>query len=242
MYDTLDDDLDAGVETRLSYVICSTPRSGSYLLCELLWRTGLAGAPEEFFHPEKMPHLMRRWGVGGLDEYLRALLAHKTSPNGVFGAKVHWGQYSPVLGDRDPNELFPNTRFVHITRGDRLRQAVSWVRAMQSQRWTSAQQRAGRGEPVFDAADIAAKLRRLEGDESRWHGLFERHGIVPHEVEYEELTERPAEVVAGTLAHIGIEAPDPVLDGQPSLRRQSDSISDEWVARFTSLSPPPGSP
>src|SRR3954469_25286570 len=108
MYDTLDDDLDAGVETRLSYVICSTSRSGSYLLCELLWRTGVAGAPEEFFHPQYMPRLMERWGVEELDEYVRALLAHKTTPNGVFGAKIHWAQYGAVLLERDPTAVFPN--------------------------------------------------------------------------------------------------------------------------------------
>ena len=38
----------------MSYLVCSIPRSGSSLLCELLGGTGLAGAPAEFFHPDKM--------------------------------------------------------------------------------------------------------------------------------------------------------------------------------------------
>jgi LPS sulfotransferase NodH len=229
-YDTLDQDFDAGVETTLSYVVCSTPRSGSYLLCELLWRTGAAGAPEEFFHPDFMPRLMRRWGVTDLDSYLAALLAHKTSPNGVFGAKVHWGQYSPVLGERDITALFPNSRFIHITRTDRLRQAVSWVRAMQTLRWKSSER--DRREISYDPDDIRAKLRRIEGDESRWQALFERHGIVPYEVVYEQLAARPAETLRQVLDWAGIETPAGAVPAAPGLRRQADEISDEWVRRF----------
>jgi LPS sulfotransferase NodH len=235
-YDTLNDDLDAGVETSLSYVICSTPRSGSYLLCELLWRTGGAGAPEEFFHPDFMPRLMRRWGVETLDDYIAALLEHKTSPNGVFGAKVHWGQYQPVLGDRDITTLFPNTRFIHISRADRLRQAVSWVRAMQTLRWKSSEH--DRREVSYDAQDIAAKLRRLEGDEGRWRALFERHGIEPYEVVYEELAERPGEVVGELMEWAGMDAPG-APPPQAALRRQADATSEEWVRRFLAEQPAP---
>jgi LPS sulfotransferase NodH len=235
-YDTLGQDFDAGVETTLSYVICSTPRSGSYLLCELLWRTGAAGAPEEFFHPDFMPLLARRWGVESLDDYVAALLEHKTTPNGVFGAKIHWGQYSPVLGDRDITALFPNTRFIHITRADRVRQAVSWVRAMQTLRWKSSE--SDRREVTYDAEDIAAKLRRLEGDERRWRELFDRQGIEPYEVVYEDLAVRPGEVIRGVLDWAGIEAPE-VPGGDTGLRRQADATTEEWVRRFAAEQPAP---
>jgi LPS sulfotransferase NodH len=47
----------SGVVTpRLSYFICSTPRSGSTLLCEVLRSTGIAGRPEEYYQ--------RRWKTG----------------------------------------------------------------------------------------------------------------------------------------------------------------------------------
>ena len=38
-----------GVAPRMSYLICATPRSGSTLLCDALWRTGIAGRPAEHF-------------------------------------------------------------------------------------------------------------------------------------------------------------------------------------------------
>jgi trehalose 2-sulfotransferase len=39
----------AAVAPSSSYLICSTPRSGTTLLCEALRNTGLAGRPEEYF-------------------------------------------------------------------------------------------------------------------------------------------------------------------------------------------------
>src|SRR5207249_762689 len=36
------------MQPRKSYLICATPRSGSYLLCELLALTGVAGKPTEY--------------------------------------------------------------------------------------------------------------------------------------------------------------------------------------------------
>ena len=43
-----------------SYLICSTPRSGSTLLCEALTNTGVAGAPEEYYQHRRKTGLPRR--------------------------------------------------------------------------------------------------------------------------------------------------------------------------------------
>jgi LPS sulfotransferase NodH len=47
-------------EPRTSYLICSTPRSGSTLLCEALRNTGLAGRPEEYFQHRRKTGVPRR--------------------------------------------------------------------------------------------------------------------------------------------------------------------------------------
>lgn len=41
-------------QTTLSYAVCALPRSGSSLLCELLFDTGLAGAPAEYFDAQQL--------------------------------------------------------------------------------------------------------------------------------------------------------------------------------------------
>ena len=44
----------------LSYLICSTPRSGSTLLCEALTNTGVAGNPEEYYQHRRKTGMPRR--------------------------------------------------------------------------------------------------------------------------------------------------------------------------------------
>ena len=53
----------ATMETNTSYLICATPRSGSFLLCEALKNTGIAGNPEEYFWRGDEPFWKERWGV-----------------------------------------------------------------------------------------------------------------------------------------------------------------------------------
>lgn len=219
-------------QARRSYLVCSLPRSGSSLLCELLGATGVAGAPTEFFHPDKMAALRERWGVATLDEYVRELLARKTSPNGVFGAKAHWGQYRPAFGEADPRTLFPDARLVLITRRDRLRQAVSWVRALQTRRWDEQDRPAVDRPPVFDYEDIATKLMRIDREEEAWEALFERYGIAPQRIVYEDFIDARDETVRAVLEALGMDAPSDLHLPPPKLARQADELSQEWVERY----------
>ena len=219
-------------ETRRSYLVCSLPRSGSSLLCELLGATGVAGAPAEFFHPDKMAALRERWGATTLEQYVRELLARKTSPNGVFGAKAHWGQYQPAFGETDPRTVFPDARVVFITRRDRLRQAISWVRALQTRKWADQDRPMVERPAVFDNEDITARLMRIDREEEAWEALFERYGIVPQRVVYEDFVETRDATVRAVLEALGVEAPSDLHLPPPVLGRQADELSDEWVERY----------
>jgi trehalose 2-sulfotransferase len=48
------------MQPTLSYLICTTPRSGSTLLCEALENTGIAGRPEEYYQHRRKTGLPRR--------------------------------------------------------------------------------------------------------------------------------------------------------------------------------------
>src|SRR4051812_30708315 len=124
-------------ETTLSYVVCALPRSGSSLLCELLFETGLAGAPAEYFDAQQMGRFSERWNARDFGAYLRALLERKTGPNGVFGFKAQFFQLAEAFPDGELDAAFPSLRYVYITRRDRLRQAISWARAVQTGWWAS---------------------------------------------------------------------------------------------------------
>ena len=219
-------------QPRASYLVCSIPRSGSSLLCELLGSTGLAGAPAEFFHPDKMAALKERWGVETLDDYLRELLARKTSPNGIFGIKAHWGQYKPLLGESDPRDVLPDPRVVFITRRDRLRQAVSWVRALQTLEWATGDKPSAERRAVFDAEHITQKLGRIDREEEVWEGMLERHGIEPYRIVYEDFVEAQDQTVRGVLDLLGVNVPGDLHLPPPVLDRQADELSDQWTERY----------
>jgi trehalose 2-sulfotransferase len=128
-----------------SYIICAVQRSGSFLLCEALKNTRLAGFPEEYFldgQGWEDGEWARQNGVITRSDYLWLVFEKGTSPNGVFGAKIMWN-YFPIMlqkltelpkyrGWNAPElmaDLFPNLHYIWIVRGDKVRQAVSWAKA-----------------------------------------------------------------------------------------------------------------
>ncbi|MEQ8764085.1 MAG: Stf0 family sulfotransferase [Planctomycetota bacterium] len=220
-----------GTEPRIVYWVCSTPRSGSSLLCELLCNTGLAGAPTEYFDREQMEGFARAWSCDGFESYLRALLAKKTSPNGVFGAKIHWGQKLDLFTDRALDDALPDAQFIWITRRDRVKQAVSWERANQTGQWASDHVASNR-RPVFDYDRIASALEEIERGDEAWANLFSEQGITPHRVVYEDLIRNRESVIRGVLAALGIDLPSGFQIPEPTLRRQADWRSRLWAWRF----------
>lgn len=223
-----------------AYMVCATMRTGSSLLCELLAGTGHAGRPDEVFHPRE-----RRTALASLNgerSYLE-VLAEAAAPEGVFGAKLlDWQRYylaetlcehfgGPVDIPTGLAMTFGEVKYVYLRRKDRLRQAVSLYRARHTRRWRD-DERYGptRPEPEFDADAIRRAARELTAAEGRWHAFFITHGIEPLVVSYESL----AEDMEGTLRHVldFLELPVPASETlqPPSLVRQADDQTEEWLA------------
>jgi LPS sulfotransferase NodH len=220
----------------VSYVVCSVPRSGSSLLCDLLANTDLAGAPMEYFDPDAIEAFRRSWGVGGtFDDYLAALLARKTSVNGVFGLKLLFGQLAE-LGGRNLGDVLPDPRFVYITRRDQVRQAVSFARATQTEQWASDHP-APAAPPVYHRDQIQAMLEWIRRDEELWERYFRHHSISPLRIVYEDFVESVEQTVLGAMDFIGIERPPGFRLMPPTIERQADELSEEWVQRFLTAQP-----
>lgn len=121
------------------YVLASTPRCGSNMLARALWRTGLAGFAEDYFADAFVLDYFERWGFDSGDPqelaagYVRRLMTHRTSPNGVFGLRIHAGHLGNL--EVDPYDVLQAPRYIWIRRRDRLRQAVSYTMAEQTGVW-----------------------------------------------------------------------------------------------------------
>jgi LPS sulfotransferase NodH len=139
-----------------TYVVASLPRSGSTLLCNLLWDCGAAGAPKEYLNPMQLRDwelrlgapaarlrnallvgpavgaLAGRWGWGParVQAHLARVRARR-SQGGWFGLKLHLHHLRRWAGAAPLEELLGPVRVLRIQRGDRLGQALSWARALQ---------------------------------------------------------------------------------------------------------------
>lgn len=237
-----------------SYLICTTPRTGSTLLCGLMASTKVAGPPESYFRKPDEQLWAARWDIvrppGGVvehSEFVRAALAAGRTDNGVFAARIMWGTLdhmfdmlgsvypAPAAGDLERlNLAFGRTRFVHLYRDDVLAQAVSWHRAEQTNIWHRTDQAASKQpqqEPSFDFDEIRKLAQTIEEHHSAWRAWFASAGIQPHTVRYEDLDADPVGVADEILDFLGLKLP-PGHSIKARHRRLADELNARWIDRY----------
>ena len=226
-------DFPARREPYHAYVVASIPRSGSSLLCTGLWDTGVAGAPHEYFNPVHRRDFQRRWGPGSPDEYARMLLEHRSSPNGVFGLKIHYRQWRPQVNEAgaDLDALFEPSAYVAITRRNRVAQAVSLEFARRTRAWTKAME-SETAEPVYDAERLAEHVRAIRRWERGWDRFFSDRGIDPLRITYEALAADYPGTLRRALGFLQVPEAAGIEILPPPLRPQDDPANREWIRRF----------
>ncbi len=230
----------------LIYVISSSARSGSNMLQRALWRTNRAGAPEEYLTPKYVADFAGRWGdLGGasseqvdVERYIGHLFRHRTSPNGVFGVKLHGDHLSQrLLAGYDLHVLLRHPRYIWLRRRDRVRQAISYMLAEHTGVWIRDGKWLADKEPNptparYDADLIGKYIRALDREEMVWSDYFVTYSVEPHEIYYEDLAEEFQETMRLCLEYLDVEPLEKFPD--PGIRKQADHLNDEWYERFCS--------
>jgi LPS sulfotransferase NodH len=224
-----------------SYFVCGTPRCGSWLLCGLLTSTGVAGRPHEWFWRDTEDANRRAWGVSGFPEYLARVREAGTTPNGVFGSKLMWGQVEDLLtrlkqaDEGAPHaalfaQHFPKPRFIWIHRKDRVAQAVSWAKAIQTGRWHHWDTASLLGAPVYNREEIDALAAEVAAGNAAWRAWFANNDIEPLGVLFEDVIADPAAVTRGALEFLGIQA-NGVSIAELTVR-STDPVNEGWLDRY----------
>jgi LPS sulfotransferase NodH len=174
-------------------------------------------------------------GVTDWRDHFDVTLRHGTTPNGVFGAKVMWmhlpdlAAFARSTPETVLEELFPGARHVWVRREDRVRQAISLWKAMQTQTWRATPDGAAE-PPRYDRDAINHLIGMLERDDAGWERYWERRGIEPLTLIYErDIAPDPSDAAARVLDHLGLD--DVVPPGSVPLERQADDASEWWVAQ-----------
>lgn len=191
--------LDPGRERR-SYVICTTPRSGSWMLCRQLYAAGL-GVPHEYFNDRHLVPLCQRWAVDPRDTraYLMALRAHRTTPNGAWGTKLMWTQFA-MRRSALKIALFEGALPILLVRDDRTAQAVSLLTAWLTGIWEldAEPTTAPRTKLDWLPSHVDGTEGALARENAKWDEFFAPRRVKPLVVHYEAfVADQP-----GTVARI----------------------------------------
>jgi trehalose 2-sulfotransferase len=165
------------------------------------------------------------------------------SPNGVWGGKLMWGHVEDLVARGRRLEglheagladvlgaLLGDVRCVLVTRADKVGQAVSLWRAIQTQRWRVERDGpAPRERATYAFAAIDHLEAQLAHDEQAWRRWFRARRLRPLLVSYERLSADPRGAVADVLRFLGLPAGDVPA---PALRHQRDAGSRAWAQRY----------
>jgi LPS sulfotransferase NodH len=92
--------------------------------------------------------------------------------------------------------------------------------------------RAGRPEEYFQAVPTTGIPRALEADDAAWERFFAAGGLPVLEIGFAELVRDLHGTLDRALDHIGVPHARRDLGCTPPTRRQSDGLSDAWVAAY----------
>ena len=243
---------------------------------EALRQTGRPRSPVDYFRgvddPSIFDHLGEHGSEGGqaqsplwsrtaYDRYLEWTKEVGTTPNGVYGAKMMWmyfgdfvslvrnvPEYKSVPLAELLHEVFPDLTFVRVQRANKLRQAVSLWKAIQTATWrqegdqTQADEgdayarfsRENRTNLIFHYSAIDHLLNQLLAWEAAWDSFFAYTGIRPVLVLYENFQRDIEGSTCNLLEQLGIEAPGD-FSFEPRMKKQADNINVDWARRYGEL-------
>ncbi len=215
--------------TPRGYVICSSPRSGSNYLCQLLASTGELGRPQDWFNG---PGIRAREDADyplEPEAQLRQVLARGMTANGIYGMKMFCAGFDRIAG-LDWVAALPALQWICLERRDALGQAISDARSKQTRQFRSTAP--SLAEPRYDRQAIRASLDARVREHARWELFFGRNDLRPLRLAYEEVAADPQAAVDAIAALFGL-APSPRIDPRAlTLEVQRDALSDDWRARF----------
>lgn len=241
-----------------AYILCTSPRSGSTLLCRMLEATGRCGVPDSHFHEPSVTAWLADHGLP-VDGYaspqdalvaaVRAARAAGTGGSAMFGLRLQRHSFDHliaqlgVLHPDQPSDLarieaaFGRTLVVHLSRANKLEQAISFLKARQSGLWHIAPdgreiERLSAPRPlVYDRAAIATQIAEFERYERDWAAWFAREGIAPFRIGYEALAQNPQVELGKVLTRLGL-SHDLASEVVTPVARLSDEINQAWAERY----------
>ena len=230
-----------------------TQRTGSTLLCKALESTGIAGIPGEYFTFINADTLCGEHQVGNYKDLKTTIWKKGTSLNGVFGIKhdLRSNIYQQIIRElcelrgieKEPDnhqelweDLFPNCKHIYLTRRNKVRQAVSWWKAIHDKVWHIEKGQTHRNGADFyrEKYDFNALMHLYKEatlKECNIQEHFQRYDIIPFTVIYEDFIRDYEATIRKIIEYLEIGA-DNFEVGPMYYEKTATDHSEEWVHRF----------
>ena len=227
------------------------------MLCGLLESAG-CGKADSYFGRPWIADFARELGVimdGDIDSrdfsvrYFDAVLTEGRAGSEIFGLRVMFETLDELatrldnlfpaiesLSDRF-ERAFGRPLYIHLSRQDKVAQAISLLTARQTGLWhrsadgAELERTAPHRDAVYNADAIEEQVGQLEAQDAAWAGWFVSHGITPLRLTYEDLARDPQAGLRKVLAGLGADA-GRASDIRPKTARLADGQAEEWAARF----------
>jgi LPS sulfotransferase NodH len=230
----------------VTYIIACAPRTGSYLLCEGLEATEVAGRPTESLSSDYRYELCKQlYGeMTSFSKSVATVVRHGMTSNRVFGAKLHWGHVEYIALEADYGgppfaflrREFADARYIHLFRRDAEAQAISLHRAHQTEEWWRIEgiENPYRKAvtPTFDASEILRLENEMIRQRRAWEDFFQQERISPLRMEYENLAFDYRYEVGKALQFLGQDPAIAYALPKPRMQRQSDELNLLWKQKL----------
>ncbi|MEM9986883.1 MAG: Stf0 family sulfotransferase [Bacteroidota bacterium] len=236
-----------------SYIIWMTPRTGSTLLSELLAQSQQLGHPHELFTLEPHSSLAEHYQVDSWERLRDELWSRSALDTGCMALKygIYRSRHEPIVQELRQlqglaevdlwnwapfEELFPRCQHLFLTRRNKLRQVISWWKAIQDQQWhlrpgQSREQTNHFYEDKYDFAALQHLLKEVQLREAATQQFFSDNNLTPLTVVYEDLIQDVVHQLGRILAFLGLE-PQLAAQSKPSFLPTRSEINDQWEARL----------
>ncbi len=236
--------------TDQNYFILFTPRSGSNMLCGILEKAGI-GKPIEAFSPHANYRKRMNWNIDYSDPYqFMAKVIEYQTVNGILGMKLSislfqeflkvarqlLGEDFKGLNDFETTEVFfPNARYIHIQRKDKVKQAVSLAKALQNGIWIEKEDEDQEYKKyllpaLYDREHIECCFDLSLSGDVFWSQFLTKYNIPHLSLFYEDIVSNYEERIKEIFNFIGIKQEQVP---SPKSQRQANKQSNNWVIRFT---------
>ncbi|HBF29285.1 Stf0 family sulfotransferase, partial [Rhizobium sp.] len=220
--------------------------------------TGISGNPGSYFHvpslPEWLTYFNLRAGLATpekdvLTQVFAAALSKGRGDTDIFGLRLQRHSFDfflrklAILYRGHANDVarieaaFGKTLFIYLTRPDKVEQAVSCVKALQTGLWhvapdgTEMERQSPPQKPIYSPGELRFTYNEFVAFELGWQQWFDSQDIQPFRITYDALSADPIGTLKTVLRELGLNA-NAANGVVPEVAKLADATNQDWARRF----------